>query len=95
MRWILIFAGIVLNCGSNLANAAPDEVLRPKGVPPEFALLRSSGGKFILSRVVTSPVRESQNAVEKSGQSKRGSRPAARLASEYQTEEEFPIDGPW
>lgn len=91
MRRILLWTWIVIVGGSATAGAAPKEVLRPSGVPPEFALLRSSGGKLILSRVVTKAVPEdsaNQATEDAPGTAKEDS---ARLVSENRWVE-VPID---
>ena len=87
MRWILLCWAVVISCDSIPANAVPKEILRPNGVPPEFALLRSSGGKFILSRVVTKTVFETQRSIDANGKPKPISRQTARIVSENRTEE--------
>lgn len=85
MRRILLFASVVVGCGWSSANGAPKEILRPNGTPPEFALLRSSGGKFILSHVVARPVLETQRRVDAAGKPTPTPRRGVRIVSENRT----------
>jgi uncharacterized protein YkwD len=50
--WLAGLAIIILATGLRTASSAEAKVVRASGPPPVFALLRTSGGKFIISRTV-------------------------------------------